>query len=55
MSKKKEMLDKRFRKTIRRALSKKGEISLASIVESQYFFPRKYNIKPVIVEYKTTH
>ncbi|MGR5187744.1 hypothetical protein ACPV3S_20305 [Photobacterium damselae] len=52
MSKKWELLDERFHKAIMKAIEKKGELSLASIIESQYFFPRKYNIKPAIVKYK---
>lgn len=53
MSKKWELLDERFHRTITKAIKKKGELSLASIIECQYFFPRKYNITPVTVKYKS--
>lgn len=55
MSKKWELLDERFHKSLVRAVKKKGELSLASIIECQYFFPRKYIIKPLVVEYKNTY
>lgn len=52
MSKKWELLDERFHKSIMKAIERKGELSLASIIEYQYFFPRKYIIRPRIVNYK---
>ncbi|HIF9201255.1 TPA: hypothetical protein ACX6SN_004218 [Photobacterium damselae] len=46
MSKKWELLDQRVQRTFDRAVKKKGKLSLATIVESQYYFPRKYSIEP---------
>ncbi|HIF9228183.1 TPA: hypothetical protein ACX6S2_004220 [Photobacterium damselae] len=50
MSKKWELLDQRVQRTFEKAIKKKGELSLATIVESQYYFPRKYSIEPVVQE-----
>ncbi len=52
MSKKWELLDQRVQRTFEKAIKKKGELSLATIVESQYYFPRKYPIEPVVQEMK---
>lgn len=50
MSKKWELLDQRVQRTFDRAVKKKGKLSLATIVESQYYFPRKYSIEPLVQE-----
>ncbi|MGR5241682.1 hypothetical protein ACPV5G_16115 [Photobacterium damselae] len=50
MSKKWELLDERFYRALERACARKGELSLATIIEAQYFFPRKYPIKPKVVK-----
>lgn len=52
MAKKWELLDERFHKSLIKAVNRKGELSLASIVECQYYFPRKYIVKPLVVNYK---
>ncbi|WP_340642472.1 hypothetical protein [Photobacterium damselae] len=50
MNKKKwELLDQRFEKTIIRAMNKKGSLSLATIIESQYYFPRTYPLKLKVI------
>ncbi|HIF9334051.1 TPA: hypothetical protein ACX6RM_002312 [Photobacterium damselae] len=48
-SKKWELLDQRFEKTIIRAMNKKGSLSLATIIESQYYFPRAYPLKLKVI------
>ncbi|HIF9340604.1 TPA: hypothetical protein ACX6RU_000652 [Photobacterium damselae] len=52
MSKKWELLDQRVHRTFDKAVKKKGKLSLATIVESQYYFPRKYSIEPLVQEIK---
>lgn len=54
MNKKKwELLDQRFEKTIIRAMNKKGYLSLATIIESQYYFPRTYPLKLKVINSHT--
>ena len=48
-SKKWELLNQRFEKTIIRAIGRKGSLSLATIIESQYYVPRIYPLKPKVI------
>ncbi len=41
-----ELLNQRVERTFNRAINKKGGLSLATIVESQYYYPRNYPLKP---------
>ncbi|MGR5227267.1 hypothetical protein ACPV30_01960 [Photobacterium damselae] len=41
----KELLTKRFNRAINKAILKKGYLSLATIIESQYYLPRRYPMK----------
>lgn len=42
----KENIDKRFYTTLEKAQRILGYVSLSSIVESQYYFPRKHRLEP---------
>lgn len=42
----KQNIDKRFYKALAKAQRITGYVSLGSIIESQYYFPRKYGLEP---------
>ncbi len=46
MYKKWESVDKRTKKTMKKAIEKRGVLSLLTIINSQYYFPYTHNFKP---------